>query len=62
MRVILEIKKVMFQWMLNPSYVNEGLYLLTHFPDSSLLLCYINMKLIKLLKGHSKFCFWSLSQ
>ena len=43
--------------MLNSSFVNEDLYLLTHFPDSSLLSCYINVKLIKLFEKKTLFCF-----
>ena len=35
----------------------EACIYLTDFPDGSLLLCYIHVQLIKLLKGHSKFCF-----
>ena len=45
--------------MLNSSFVNEGLYLLTHFPDSCLLLCYINVKLIKLFGKKTKHSFVS---
>ena len=41
-------KIFMFHWTLNPSFV-------THFWDSSLLLCYIVKNLIELLKGHSNF-------
>ena len=51
-------KKIMFQSMLNPNFVNGVLHLVIHFPDSSLLLPYIKINLIKLLKTHSKFFFF----
>ena len=47
----------MFQKMLNYSFVHGGLHLLIHFPERSLLLYYIIVKVIELLKGHSKLCF-----
>ena len=42
----------MFQGILNSSFVNYGLYLLpkTHFPDSSLLLCYSTVKFNGIIK------------
>ena len=49
MRVILE-GKILFINVLNFSFVNGIWNILTHFPESSLLLRYINVKFIELLK------------
>ena len=48
-------KNIIFQYVLNLSFVTGIQYILTHFPESSLLLCYINVKFIELLKDILSF-------
>lgn len=60
MKVILERKKIMFQWMLNPSFINGGLYLL-RLSSWIVPCCYVILiwRLIELLKGYSIIFFWA---
>ena len=53
-------KKIMFQWMLNPNFINGGLYLLRLSPWI-VPCCYVILiwRLIELLKGYSIIFFWA---